>query len=319
MTARTSAAGRRARPRAADDGRSSAWDWSPTDAAAACALHALDIDEIRLRFGTLLARGVDSGNADLEQYGAYGLAQAELAAGNLGRAAELTDLVEELAAETGVLTLPGARLRAEIDALAGRSAEARARLDVVISESEAVGERRYTWQARAALGALELAEGRAADAAEELRAARELAEEVGMRDPALVASFVDEIEAAAEANLLDQADEALAAARRLGQPEWGPPLLLRASAVVAARRGRLEEAESSLADALRPRRRSRSSGDEPCSRGDPSRGGCADERPRARRWRRRCRSSSSSARRSGPSGRGRSSAGSPAGAQSPAS
>ena len=70
-----------------------------------------------------------------------------------------------------------------------------------------------------------------------------------MRDPALVASFVDETEAAAEANLLDQADEALAAARGLSQPEWGPPLLLRAGAAVAARRGRLEEAESSLASA----------------------------------------------------------------------
>ena len=234
----------------ADDGRGSAWDWSPIHAAAACALHALDIDEIRLRFDALLAQGVESGNADLEQYGAYGLAQAELAAGNLGRAAELIDLVDELAAETGVLTFPGARLRAEIDALAGRSAEARARLDVVISESDAMGERRYTWQARAALGALDLAEGRAVDAAGELRAARMLAEEVGIRDPALVTSLVDEAEAAAEANLVDQAEEALAAARGLSQPEWGPPLLLRAGAIVAARRGRLVEAEASLARSL---------------------------------------------------------------------
>jgi DNA-binding CsgD family transcriptional regulator len=233
-----------------DEARTSAWDWSPTNAAAACALHALDIDEIRLRFGALLARGVDIGNADLEQYGAYGLAHAELAAGKPGRAAELSGVVDELVEETGVLGLPGGRLRAEIEAHVGRAAAARARLDAVISESDAVGERRYTWQARAALGALELAEGQAAAAAKELRAARKLAEEIGMRDPALVASLVDEIEAAAEANFLDQAEEALAAAQRLSQPEWGPPLLLRASAVVAARRGRLEEAESSLARAL---------------------------------------------------------------------
>ena len=233
-----------------DDGRSSAWDWSPTHVAAACALHALDVDEIRLRFGAMLERGVDSGNADLEQYGAYGLAQAELACWRRRSAPQSSPTSSKSSRRKRVCSrCPAARLRAEIDALAGRSAEARARLDVVISESEAVGERRYAWQARAALGALELAEGRAADAAEELRAARALAEEVGMRDPALVASFVDEIEAAAEANLLDQADEALAAARGLSQPEWGPPLLLRASAVVAARRGRLEEAESSLADA----------------------------------------------------------------------
>ena len=227
--------------------RSSAWDWSPTNAAAACALHAFDVDEIRLRFGALFARGIASGNADLEQYGAYGLAQAELAAGNPGRAAELSGIVAELAEETGVLHLPAGRLRAEIDAHFGRAAEARARLRVVISDSDAIGERRYAWQARAALGALELADGNAPAAAEELRAARELAGEIGMRDPALMASFVDEIEAAAEANLLDQAEEALAATRRLSsQPDWSPPLLLRATAVVAARRGRLDEAASIL-------------------------------------------------------------------------
>ncbi len=230
--------------------RTSAWNWSPTNAAAACALHAFDVEEIRLRFGAMLAQGADSGNTDLEQYGAYGLAYAELAAGNPGRAKELSDIVDELGSATGVLHLPGGRLRAEIDAHLGRAAEARARLVGVISESEAVGERRYTWQARAALGALELAEGRAAAAAEQLRAARRLAEEIGMRDPSLVASFVDEIEAAAEAGLLDQAEEALVAARRLGsQPNWSPPILARADAVVAARRGRLEEAETGLAGA----------------------------------------------------------------------
>jgi DNA-binding CsgD family transcriptional regulator len=72
-----------------------------------------------------------------------------------------------------------------------------------------------------------------------------------MQDPAIVASFVDEVEAAAEANLLDQAEEALAAARGLrSQPTWGPPLVIRADAVLAARRGRLDEAESTLAGAL---------------------------------------------------------------------
>jgi DNA-binding CsgD family transcriptional regulator/tetratricopeptide (TPR) repeat protein len=230
-----------------DEAPSSAWDWSPANAASACALHAFDLDEIRLRFGALLADGVETGNADLEQYGAYGLAQAELAAGNPGRARELSDVVEQLATETGVLSLPGGRLRAEVDAHFGRAAEARTRLEAVISESDAVGARRYAWHARAALGGVELADGRPEVAAEELRAARKLAEEIGMQDPAIVASFVDETEAAAEADLLDQAEEALAAAQGVRSlPRWGPPLLLRATASVAARRGRLEDAESSL-------------------------------------------------------------------------
>jgi DNA-binding CsgD family transcriptional regulator len=230
---------------------SSAWEWSPTSAAASCALHAFDIEEIRRRFGAVFAQGVETGNADLEQHGAYGLAHAELAEGNAARASELTEIVERIAEETGVLHLPGARLRAEIDAFVGHAAEARTRLLSVISESVAVGKQRYTWQARAALGALELAEGRTAAAAEELRAARDVAEALGMRDPALVASLVDEAEAAAAANLLDQADEALTVAQGLAsQPAWAPPLLLRARGALAARRGSLEEGESELGRAL---------------------------------------------------------------------
>src|SRR5256714_8721884 len=178
-----------------DEARTSAWDWSPTNAASACALHAFDLDEIRLRFGALLARGVDSGNADLEQYGAYGLAQVELAIGNVKRARALSDLVERVAEETGVLRLPGSRVRAELDAYAGRADEARSRLEAVVSESDSLGQMRDTWQARTAPGPLDLADGHAAAAAEELRAARELADDVGVRDPAILASLADEAEA----------------------------------------------------------------------------------------------------------------------------
>ena len=176
--------------------RSSAWDWSPTHVAAACALHTVDIDEIRLRFGAMFARAVDSGNADMEQYGAYGLAQAELATGDLERAAALIDIVEELASGDGRAHASRQQASRRARGSCRPTAEARARLEAVIADSEAVGERRYSWQARAALGALALAEGRAKDAADELRKARALAEEVGMRDPALVVSFVDEVEAA---------------------------------------------------------------------------------------------------------------------------
>jgi DNA-binding CsgD family transcriptional regulator len=232
---------------AADESGTSAWNWSPTNAASACALHAFDIDEIRLRFDALLAQGIEFGNADLEQYGAYGLAQVELATGNIARAQELGEIVERTAEETGVLGLPGGRLRAEIDAHVGRAAEARSHLETVIAESDALGKGRYTWQARAALGALELADGHAGAAATELRAARQLAEEMRIHDPVTVASFVDEAEAAAEADLIDQAEDALAAARHVrAQPEWGPPLLARAEAVVTARRGELEAAEASV-------------------------------------------------------------------------
>jgi DNA-binding CsgD family transcriptional regulator len=153
--------------------------------------------------------------------------------------------------ETGVFQLHVSRLRAEIDAHVGRAAEARGRLETVIAEYDKIGDRRANWLARAALGALNLADRKAGPAARELLAARDLAGEIGMQDPVTLASLVDEVEAAAEADLLDQAEEAFLSAQNLRiQPDWGAPLLLRANAVVAARRGRLEAAESSLARAL---------------------------------------------------------------------
>ncbi|MGH3071726.1 MAG: ATP-binding protein [Gaiellaceae bacterium] len=235
----------------ADEAAGSAWNWSPTLAAAACALRAFDVDEMHLRFGALLRRGVDCGNVSLEQYGAYGLAQAELAVGNVARAGELCALAEQFVEETSVFELHVSRLRAEIDAHVGRAAEARSRLETVIAGYDRIGDRRANWLARATLGALNLADGKAGPAARELLAARELAGEIGMQDPVTLASLVDEVEAAAEADLLDQAEEALLSAQNLRiQPDWGPPLLLRANAVVAARSGRLEAADSSLARAL---------------------------------------------------------------------
>ncbi len=231
--------------------RGSAWDWSPTNVAAACALRAFDVDEMRDRFGTLYERGREAGNADLEQYGAYGLATAAVAAADFPRAEELFAVVDELVAVTGTMRSPSRRLRAELDVHLGRGEAARASLSALAAEALEQGEMRYAWQARVALGALELADGAPNVAAAELRAARAIADDLGMREPWALPSLVDEIEAATEADLVEQADQARAAAARLGNPPaWGEPLLTRADAILLIRVGELEEAESILESAL---------------------------------------------------------------------
>lgn len=231
--------------------RGSAWDWSPSNVAAACSLRAFDIEDMNDRFGALYGKGRDSGNADLEQYGAYGLSIAALAAADGARAAELAIVVDELVAVTGALRSPSQRLLAEIDAHFGRAEAARAALAAVAAEAVALGEKRHTWQARVALGALELADGDASAAAAELRAARRIAADLGMREPLVLASLVDEVEAAAEAGLEAEAHEARAAASRLGAPtSWQEPLLLRADAILLMHAGDLENAEALLESAL---------------------------------------------------------------------
>jgi DNA-binding CsgD family transcriptional regulator len=230
--------------------RGSAWDWSPSDVAAACALRTFDIEEMRHRFGALYDKGQAEGNVDLEQYGAYGLAIAALAAGEIRRADELTTLVEELVGVTGSMQRPSQRLRAEIDAHVGDGERARTMLSAIAEDSEARGEKRYAWQARVALGALELAEGAAAVAAAELRAARAIAAEVDMREPWVLTSLVDEVEAATVANLEAQARDARAAASHLASSAWHEPLLQRADAVQRMHAGELEQAEALLESAL---------------------------------------------------------------------
>lgn len=231
--------------------RGSAWDWSPSNVAAACALRAFDIDEMNVRFGELHQKGRATGNADLEQYGAYGLALAALAAADAARASELAGVVDELVAVTGAMRTPGQRLRAEIDAHLGNAQAARASLSAVAAEAQAHGEMRHAWQVRVALGALELADGQAPTASVELRAARALADGLGMGEPWVLASLVDEVEAAAEAGLDAQAREARAAASLLGAPvSWQEPLLLRADAILLMHAGDLEAAEALLMSSL---------------------------------------------------------------------
>jgi DNA-binding CsgD family transcriptional regulator len=233
------------------DAHGSAWNWSPSNVAAECALLRLDLEEMRREFGRLHDRGLASGDAHIELYGAYGLALAGLFAGDHRGAEELSTTVLELAETTGHMQMAAARLAAEIDAHVGRGAEARATLNALVDECTRLGIRRRVWQSRAALGLLALAEGDAAAAADELGAARQIANELGLGHAPTLLAFVDELEAAVTSDRSEQAEEALAAARQVGgSPDWGESLLSRANALVLAHRGEPWEAATALEHAL---------------------------------------------------------------------
>jgi DNA-binding CsgD family transcriptional regulator len=221
--------------------------WSPTTVAAECARFALDLDEARRLSHVVLERAVESGNIELEWWAVFGSARAELLSGNASAARGFSDVAFELAEAMGRWRLPAITLRAELDAFAGRTEEGVAALRGVVAEAERLGERRWLRQARLALGRIALAEGDAGTAADELRAARRIAEEMGMRHPSTMLALADEAEAAEGAGRPEQADEALAIARDLGDPpSWAKQVLLRATAIRLAVRGELQEAESLL-------------------------------------------------------------------------
>lgn len=225
--------------------------WSPTTAMAECARFAFEIDEAHVLWQRVLEQAVEAGDAELEWWATFGLARAELLRGDLARAKELSDVTFELSDAIGRWRLPAETLRAEIDALEGRSPEAQAALRAVIAEADRLGEKRWAWQARAAFGRVALADGDASSAADELRAARRLGAEAGFRHPGVLRAVTDEVEAAAAAGRLDQAEEALVALDGLGKPPpWAEPFLLRARGAVLASRGELAEAETLLQRAL---------------------------------------------------------------------
>jgi DNA-binding NarL/FixJ family response regulator len=221
--------------------------WTPSAVAAECALLTLDVDAAERGMSVVLDESVATGNAEMELWAAQRIAAARFAAGNIDATRELVPVVVELAETTGVMRLPAARMSAEVDAHSGNVDEPLARLERGVTDAEEQGWARHLWAARIALGALHLAGGDPAAAATELLAAREIAVASGMRNAATVIPLVDEVEAAAGADRLDQARDALAAAQALPDlPAVVEPLLLRAEAVLHAAAGELDEAEALL-------------------------------------------------------------------------
>jgi DNA-binding NarL/FixJ family response regulator len=220
--------------------------WSPTAVAGECAVLAADVDEAVLRLSRVLDDAVANGNVEMELWAAHRLATVHLAAGDARAARERLDIVLDLAGATGMMRLPAARLSAEIDAHFGRTDDARAQLETVVVEAEREGWHRHLLLAHVDLGTLHLSHGEYDAAANELAAARGIAEANGVRNAATLIWLVDEVEAAVGAGRRDQALDALARAIAMrNAAAWAAPLVLRAEAALLS----ASEAEKTLAQA----------------------------------------------------------------------
>jgi DNA-binding CsgD family transcriptional regulator len=227
-------------------------EWSPTATAAECARLSHDLPEARRRFDEVLRRALETGDANLEQWASFGLADIEVELGNLARADALADSVLDLAEQTEVMRMPGLRMRALVDVLQGRVDAARAAAEESLADSIRLGEKLHEGGAHAVLGFLALSTGDAATAADHLGEARRVAEEVGIAVARYLRPYLDEAEAAAAAGRPQQAEEALTAFETHvpEPPRWLALLLLRARAVVqGSHEGAvLDELAASLAD-----------------------------------------------------------------------
>jgi len=210
-------------------------EWSPTVVAAECARLAHDLPEATRLLEKVLHSAEERGDANLEQWAAFGLGDVSIELGDLPRADALVDTVLELAEQTEVMRMPALRMRAHVDALLGRVDAARAAAEESLAEAERLGENLHVAGAHGVLAFLAVSQGEPAAAADHLFEARRLAGLLGIAVPRYIRSCLDEAEAAAAAGRPEQAEDALRTfeARVPDVPEWLVPLHRRARAVVA--------------------------------------------------------------------------------------
>ena len=103
-------------------------EWSPAALAAEVARHTGDIPAALRYYAAVLERASTRGDANVEQWAAFGLASAAILAGEIARASELADLVLDIAEQTDVMRIPARSLRAHVDAYLGLIPEARSML-----------------------------------------------------------------------------------------------------------------------------------------------------------------------------------------------
>lgn len=232
--------------------------WTPRLVVAEFARLSLDLERARQLYASVLAEAEASGDATLEHWAAYGLGSTEMLAGDYLKAGQLADRALELAETTGVLDLYGRRLKAQVDAHLGLAPRAREQALAALASAEASGGKLHAMAAHTALGQLALASGEPVVASGDLRAAREIAVEMGFWNGVTIRAMLDESEAAAAAaGSLDQAREVLdlVTARAGAEPPvWLGPLVARGEGLLLAASGDLEAAERLLehsADGLR--------------------------------------------------------------------
>ena len=228
-------------------------EWSPTAVAAECARHLGDVEAARQHYTTVLGRAASTGDANVEQWAAFGLASTELLIGDYRRASELADAVLDIADQTGVMYIPARSLRAHVDAHLGALDAARSLIAEAIDGATTAAETTHLFGCYIVLGVIEASLGEFAAAARAYAEARRLAVEVGLAHATALRAFLNEAEVAAAAGELGQAGEALAtfeATVNGSPPPWCAPILHRARASVFAAQGDLRAAQSELEQAL---------------------------------------------------------------------
>jgi DNA-binding CsgD family transcriptional regulator len=228
-------------------------DWSPAAIAAECARHTGDVAAARRHYATVLQRAADAGDANQEQWAAFGLASTLLLTGEFRRASELADTVLDIADQTGQMRIPAKSLRAHVDAYLGDLDAARLLVDEAMAAARAADEATHLFGAYVVLALIELFTGHDAAAADAYAAARRIALDMGLRHATALRLFLAETETAAATGRTDQASAALTAfnaAAGGSPPAWCAELTHRARATVLAADGRLREADGELAAAL---------------------------------------------------------------------
>lgn len=234
-------------------GAGSLGEWSPSVQAAECARHTGDVAAALHHYRAVLERATAAGDANIEQWAAYGLALTEIVAGDLRRADELADVVLDIAQQTGVMTIPARTLRAHVDAWLGDIAGARSLVCEAIDLATAAGEAAHRFGGLVVLGVVDGFAGDAAAGARSLAAARGLAQQLGFANASALRGFLSEAELAAAAGDPEQADAALAAfdaAVPPTTPSWAGSVLRRTRAAVLVARGDLAAAALELEDAV---------------------------------------------------------------------
>lgn len=215
-------------------------EWSPSAIAAECARHTGDIEAALQHYRAVLERATSAGNANVEQWAAFGLAWTEIIAGDLDAASELADLVLDIADQTQVMWIPARSLRALVDAWAGDLVGARGLVAEAIQRATAADEMTHRFGALGVLGTIEAFAGESRKAAEAFGQCRELARTLGLAHASALRTFLFEAEVAAAAGELDQAAAAVAAFHETvgdAVPDWARAALARARAAISMAEG----------------------------------------------------------------------------------
>ena len=230
-------------------------EWSPAALAAEVARHTGDIPAALRHYAAVLERATTRGDANVQQWAAFGLATSSILAGEIARASELADLVLDIAEQTDVMRIPARSLRAHVDAYLGLIPEARAMLAEAMSMARAGDEATHLFGAYVVLGTIETCAGDAAAAAQAYLEARSVAERLGLAHATVLRTHLLEVEVAAAAGQLSQAADALAAYDGLvasAPPRWAWPIRRRAWGTLLVARGdvaaAIPELEAAIAD-----------------------------------------------------------------------